>query len=507
MALSWFSWVTWIWPDDPVVSQLFGYVHGMGMSVITFDWAQIAYNGSPLATPWWATANVIIGFVIFYWIVTPILYFKNTWFSLYMPISSRTSFDNTQNTYNVTRILTSEGTFNATAYKEYSPIFIPTTFVMSYGLSFASITATIVHCYIHFRKQIWYQARRSLGEQADIHARLMNRYPQVPEWWYLSLFAFMFALGVISIEIWPTEMPVWAFVIALLIAFTYVIPCGMIQAITNQQVGLNVITELIIGYSLPGKPVAMMLFKTFGYITMTQALIFTSDFKLGHYMKIPPRKMFWCQIVATIVAGTAQLGVQSWMFSIIPDMCSSTQKDGFTCPSTEVFGTASIFWGVIGPERLFGSGQLYHSVLVFFIIGTVSPIMGWLAMKRYPNSLIRYMNFPLIFSGTFRIPPASALNYVPWALVGFIFQYVIRRRNFAWWTKYNYVLSAALDAGLAVSVIFIFFVLQYPENGSIGERLQHWWGNTVFNTTADGMGTPVRQLQGSETFGPSIGSW
>lgn len=35
----------------------------------------------------------------------------------------------------------------------------------------------------------------------------------------------------------------------------------MIQAITNQQVGLNVITELIIGYALPGRPVAMMMFK------------------------------------------------------------------------------------------------------------------------------------------------------------------------------------------------------------------------------------------------------
>ena len=49
----------------------------------------------------------------------------------------------------------------------------------------------------------------------------------------------------------------------------------------------SVITELIIGYALPGKPVAMMMFKTFGYITMTQALQFTSDFKLGHYMKVP----------------------------------------------------------------------------------------------------------------------------------------------------------------------------------------------------------------------------
>jgi len=35
------------------------------------------------------------------------------------------------------------------------------------------------------------------------------------------------------------------------------------------------------------------------------------------------------------------------------------------------------------------------------------------------------------------IPPASAVNYVPWGFVGFIFQYVIRRRHISWWTKYN----------------------------------------------------------------------
>ena len=29
---------------------------------------------------------------------------------------------------------------------------------------------------------------------------------------------------------------------------------------------------------------------------MTQALTFTADFKLGDYMKIPPRTMFWCQV-------------------------------------------------------------------------------------------------------------------------------------------------------------------------------------------------------------------
>jgi OPT family oligopeptide transporter len=130
--------------------------------------------------------------------------------------------------------------------------------------------------------------------------------------------------------------------ITVYLAFVYTIPIGVIQAITNQQVGLNVITELIIGYTLPGRPIAMMLFKTWGYITMMQALNFTSDFKLGHYMKIAHRPMFFCQVAATIVAGTVQLGVQSWMFSNIEGLCSADQKDGFICPSTTVFGTASI---------------------------------------------------------------------------------------------------------------------------------------------------------------------
>ena len=52
--------------QDIVVNQLFGTVSGLGMSLVTFDWAQIAYIGSPLATPWWAEANVAVGFFTFF---------------------------------------------------------------------------------------------------------------------------------------------------------------------------------------------------------------------------------------------------------------------------------------------------------------------------------------------------------------------------------------------------------------------------------------------------------
>ena len=99
-------------------------------------------------------------------------------------ISSRISFDRFGNSYNVTAIINDDASLNVEKYKAYSPLFLSTTFAISYGLSFASITATITHTFLYFRKQIWVQSRRSMSEQPDIHARLMSKYPQVPEWWY-----------------------------------------------------------------------------------------------------------------------------------------------------------------------------------------------------------------------------------------------------------------------------------------------------------------------------------
>jgi hypothetical protein len=122
----------------------------------------------------------------------------------------------------------------------------------------------------------------------------------------------------------------------------YTIPIGITAAITNQLVNLNVVTELIASYLLPGRPIAVMMFKTWGYTSLFQALSITAYFKLGHYMKIPPRPMFFGQVVAAIVAATAQLAVQAWLFSNVEGICIPTQKDGFTCPSTMVFGYASI---------------------------------------------------------------------------------------------------------------------------------------------------------------------
>ena len=63
-----------------------------------------------------------------------------------------------------------------------------------------------------------------------------------------------------------------------------------------QAPGLNVLTEMVIGFIYPVKPVANVTFKTYGTVSISQAIQFLGDFKIGHYMKIPPKSMFIVQV-------------------------------------------------------------------------------------------------------------------------------------------------------------------------------------------------------------------
>jgi hypothetical protein len=81
-------------------------------------------------------------------------------------------------------------------------------------------------------------------------------------------------------------------------------------------------------------------------------------------------------------------------------------------------------------------------------------------------------------------------------------------RTQSWWAKYNYVLSAALDCGTAIGTLLVFFCLDFPLHGSIGERsIKSWWGNTVYGRTADAAYMPLASPAPGTTFGPAPGTW
>ncbi|PWN53995.1 putative oligopeptide transporter [Violaceomyces palustris] len=496
-ALSTFNWVCWIWPENIPVNVVFGVAGGLGLSVLTFDWTQITYIGSPLITPWWAECNIFAGFIGIIWIVTPILYFTNTWYTSYLPISSPLSYDRFGNEYDIRRVVTNGRDLDKAAYESYSPLYLSTTYALVYFTGFATLTSVLVHTVLYHGKALVKGVRNVRTEEDDIHAKFMRHYPEVPDWWYASVLLGCFSVAVIVIEVWNTGLPVWGLLISILIPAIYILPTGFVYAMTGQLIGTNLIGEFIAGYAMPGQPLPNMMFKAFALQGLLSGLQFVQDLKLGHYMKIPPRAVFLAQIVGTTVAGIVQIGVKEWMFSNVPDLCSPTQPHRFTCPHINVFYTASLIWGTIGPDRVFGKGSIYSPVYYALILGALIPIPFWLLARRYPKSWVKYISWPIIFSGTSYMPPASGINYSSWFAIGFIFQYLIRRYNFRWWSKYNFVLAAALDSGTIVSTIFVFLTLSLPKDG---ELTLNWWGNTVFLKTADAIGIPFK-VPPEEGFG------
>lgn len=205
--LSVFAFATWIAPNNVIVNQLFGGTTGLSLLPITFDWTQISgFVGSPLIPPWFAIANTLIGVGIFYIIGASALHYSGTWSAKFLPMSDSITYDNTGASYNTSRILTPQFTLDLEAYKAYSPLFLSTTFAMSYGLSFAAIAALIVYTYLNHGKQIWQQFRNSTKEEPDIHMKLMSKYKEAPTWWYMSLFVLMIGLSLITVLAFPTNL-------------------------------------------------------------------------------------------------------------------------------------------------------------------------------------------------------------------------------------------------------------------------------------------------------------
>lgn len=181
------------------------------------------------------------------------------WHTAFLPISVIQAADRFGSTYDVFNILTPEITLNKTAYAEYSPIYLSASYCVTYMVAFALSTALLVHTALYHGPRIYRAILNIKTEADDIHYKLMKMYPEVPDWWFLALFAVVFVFAVISIEVYHTELPVWGYLISVLLPFIYIIPTAFIYAMTSQQITINLLAELIPGYIFQGQPLPGMV--------------------------------------------------------------------------------------------------------------------------------------------------------------------------------------------------------------------------------------------------------
>ncbi|KAK4489972.1 hypothetical protein RD792_000626 [Penstemon davidsonii] len=466
-------------PKSVTAQQIGSGMGGLGIGSFTFDWSVVAsYLGSPLVTPFFAIFNISVGYFAMVYILIPVAYWGlNLYGAKTFPLFSSHLFNGHGNVYDVSSIVNDKFEIDLPAYERHGRIHLSIFFVLSYALNFATVVATLTHVALFNGKEILARYRASHRGKQDIHTRLMKKYKDIPNWWFhlLLLFSLLLSLALCIFMKNEVQLPWWGLILSAGLAFIFTLPISIITATTNQTPGLNVITEYVMGIIYPGRPIANVCFKTYGYMSMSQAISFLNDFKLGHYMKIPPRSMFVVQFIGTIIAGTINIGVAWYLLTSIENICQDQllpPSSPWTCPGDRVFYDASVLWGLVGPKRIFGSLGKYSALNWCFLGGAVAPILVWILHKMFPSKKwIKLINFPVLLGATAAMPPATTLNFNSWILVGTVFNYFVFKYRKNWWQRYNYVLSAALDAGLAFMGVVLYFSLGIENIGL------NWWGS------------------------------
>lgn len=219
-------------------------------------------------------------------------------------------------------------------------------------------------------------------------------------------------------------------------------------------------------------------------------------------------------MIATAVSTFVCIGVLEFQMTQIPGVCTDNAPNRFTCPGINTFFTAAVLWGTIGPKKVFGVGGQYSAMLLGWPLGLVIPLLLWLVQrwarrsaqnKDGGNLVARWMRqihpIPILY-GMIYWAPYNLSYVIPAVPIAWLSWIWAKNRFLAFWSKYNYVLSASFSTGIAISAIVIFFSLQWMDVNI------NWWGNDVVyqgcegSTDTGSVPCLLQTLAPGEHFGP-----
>ncbi|CAF4492777.1 unnamed protein product, partial [Didymodactylos carnosus] len=104
---------------------------------------------SPIIVPAWAHINILVGFIIIGWILSPLLYITNTWNRKTFPIGTPDIYRPDGTLYDVNSVLDEQSCLNLTAYETSGQVRLTILYAVTYGPYFAIITACIEHVVLY----------------------------------------------------------------------------------------------------------------------------------------------------------------------------------------------------------------------------------------------------------------------------------------------------------------------------------------------------------------------
>ncbi|ORZ37313.1 OPT oligopeptide transporter protein-domain-containing protein [Catenaria anguillulae PL171] len=457
----------WIAPKDNLALQRLGSPKwGPGILSLSLDWTTV--GAGAMAVPFWSAVNSMASWVIFAWLLVPLAW-QGNWFKQgkwpqKTPLNSTHLFDQKGTRFLAGQVIrTSDRTLDEAKFKSRGTISFTPLFASAYFGHISSLVAAITHTALWYGSDIMARVRNAKYDKDDLHCKLIDKYPEVPDSWYWVFFAITGVLITIVGQFGGIDLPWWATLLAIALAIAGTVPTIMIFATAGVTLGLNVVSQFTIGLIVPGRPILMMAFKCVCFAVSWQCRDLLIDLKIGHYMKIPPRHIFISQLVSQFVAGFVCYGAfRYWMDSdpihkqwVVDAGNAQGMGAEWGGTSFNTYYSASLIWGAIGAKRFFFETQYAPVIWVGALAGLVLPIVLWLGHKYVGGSWWVLAHPAVLLSPNG--PGSNNGGYLTSFLVSIWAQFFMYRYRPLWWKRYNYVLATAFDVGTALVALFFSF--------------------------------------------------
>ncbi|KAG0348777.1 hypothetical protein BG005_011333 [Podila minutissima] len=482
--LVYFDWICWFKPFDYNYWALFSSMAkgGVGILSLTFDWSQIGGDNMwmPLSTQLLKYGGIILS----YWIIFPYIWLNNVYDAKIFNYALTPSLYYMNGTaFKINSVLNTDFTLNEEKYAAGPKVTMTPMYALIFLYSFIALGSCISHIICFHGADMWKTWKSAINStDEDIHQTMMQVYPEVPQMWYAILYVVMLALSMVAVEVYKLQLPWYGLLFAAAIAWILTLPIGAMTAITGTGPGLNVITQLICGFLFPGKVIANMTFKCYGYMAMWQCHRLLEDLKLGVYMKVPPRAMFAAQLWGASIGAVFNYIVMIIIIDNKREFLDGTRQDPtglWTGASPQVYWGSGLIYGALGPAKMFGKDSQYHFIYWGFLIGAVLPIIQWGLSKKFPSVKWSALNVTIIAGGMSAYPSGLVIGVVCGLAVCVIWQGWLFKYHKNWWSKYTFILSAALDTGAAFTGLFLFLFLQGGLHPKLTFDMPSWFMNPI----------------------------
>ncbi|KAF7351814.1 OPT oligopeptide transporter [Mycena venus] len=454
---------------------------GLGAFSICFDWAYVGAGGGSIGslfTPL-STQLSLYGGCAVCMIAFCACYAMNTWNTQNFPFLTQLLYYENGTEYDQLSILNDDFTLN---YDKLAVQGLP-WYAASQLLYKVSRTiyigAALSHFLIWHGKRVWKLIRAGREGIDDPHFKKMKAYPEMSNWWYLTVFVVCFGVAIGTTYGAKSQLPAWATIIALLFGWIFVPVIGTLYATVGYAPSIENLIQMLGGALVPGKPVANMYFTMYGYQSVVQAYTLTGDLKIGQYTKLPPRATFAVQSVGSIVGGLLNFVIMKTIISVHADVLRDVQGTNiWSGQQVQSFNSAAIAWGALG-KPLYATGTRYGFVPYMLLVGLLFPIPFWLLHKRYPKVGFNLVFTPVLTAELGFLAVGINSSVFTSFLLAVFSQYYLRKYRATWFRKYNFLLSAALDGGTSVMI----FVFTFAVGGGSGKVVPFptWALNPVGN--------------------------